>query len=53
MSRSVWECAGFSGAVGRAENLEKWMISEWTKSGAEAIAVQTLREFRGTSPAAK
>jgi hypothetical protein len=39
------ECAVFSGAVGRMENLETWMISMRTKSGAEATAVQTLRDI--------
>jgi hypothetical protein len=47
------ECAGFSGAVGRAENLERWMIPVRTKSGAEVTAVQTLREFRRRSNFAK
>ena len=50
------ECAGFSGAVGRAERLEWWIFPVRTKSGAEVTAtsrrsvakaeVQTLREFR-------
>jgi hypothetical protein len=43
------ECAGFSGAVGRAENVERWMISVRTKSGAKVTAVQTLREFRSAA----
>jgi hypothetical protein len=38
-----------SGAFGRAENLERWMISVRTKSGAEVTAVQTLREFRSVA----
>jgi hypothetical protein len=57
------ECAGFSGAVGRAERLEWWMFLVRTKSGAEVTAtsrrsvakaeVQTLREFRRRSNCAK
>jgi hypothetical protein len=59
IARSVLECAGFSGAVGRTENLERWMISVRTKSGAEVTAtsrrsvakaeVQALREFRSVA----
>jgi hypothetical protein len=53
------ECAGFSGAVGRAENLERRMFPVRTKSGAEVTVtsrrsvakaeVQTLREFRNVA----
>jgi hypothetical protein len=61
MSRSVWRCAGFSGAVEPAENLEKRMIPVVrTKSGAEVTAtsrrsvakaeIQTLRGFRVPAP---
>ncbi len=50
IARSVLECAGFSGAVERAENLERWMISVRTKSGAEVTAVQTLRVVERVTP---
>jgi len=43
------ECAGFSGAVERAKNLERRVILVRTESGAEVTAVQTLRGFRGTA----
>jgi len=43
------ECAGFSGAVGRAERLEWRIFPVRTKSGAEVTAVQTLREFRSVA----
>jgi hypothetical protein len=53
------ECAGFSGAVGRAERLDWWMFPMRTKSGAEVNAtsrrslakaeVHTLREFRSVA----
>ena len=52
IARSVLECAGFSGAVERAENLERWMISVRTKSGAEVTAVQTLRVVERVTPCA-
>ena len=42
------ECAGFSGAVERAKNLDRRVMLVRTESGAEVTAVQTLREFRGT-----
>ena len=45
------ECAGFSGAVEPAKNLEKRMIPVVrTKSGAEVTAIQTLREFQVHAP---
>jgi hypothetical protein len=44
------ECAGFSGAVERAKNLERRVILVWTESGAEVTAVQTLRPFFLKSP---
>ena len=40
------ECAGFSRAVVRADDLEYRMIFVRVESGAEATAVQTLREWR-------
>jgi len=43
------ECAGFSGAVERAKNLERRVILVRTESGAEVTAVQTLRGFRGAA----
>jgi hypothetical protein len=43
------ECAGFSGAVERAKNLERLVILVRTESGAEVTAVQTLRGFRGAA----
>jgi hypothetical protein len=46
------ECAGFSGAVERAENLERRIISVRTKSGAEVTAVQTLRAVERVTPCA-
>jgi hypothetical protein len=43
------ECAGFSGAVERAKNLNRRVLLVRTESGAEVAAVQTLREFRGAA----
>ena len=41
------ECARFSGALVRAEDLYRWMIFVRVESGAEVTAVQTLREQGG------
>ena len=43
------ECAGFSGAVEGAKNLERRIILVRTESGAEVTAVQMLRGFRGAA----
>jgi len=39
------DCARWSGGLVRTEFSEKRMVSVRSKSGAEATAVQTLRDF--------
>jgi len=44
------ECAVFGGAFERAADCSQRRVSARKKSGAEATAGQTLREFSGRGP---